>query len=209
MSKLDLANLLSNQIENLSLNRSQLVKKAGISRQTLYKLLNAEIDEAKLSTLVKLSSALQLHPLDVMRVYFNASTLKTATADNTGFIGDITYPDNSIVSPNQVFTKIWAVRNIGDVVWRGRRLICVDDKVNILVNGEGFNAHPERGLIPLLSEIEIPETHPNETVELKVEFKAPSYPCTTVSYWKSIDSFGNIVFPEREGLSCLVNVVAI
>jgi len=209
VSKLDLANLLSYQINNLNLNRSQLVKRAGISRQTLYKLLNAEIEEAKLSTLVKLSHALQLHPLDVIRVYFNACTLTSAQADNTGFIGDITYPDNSIVAPNQIFTKIWAVKNIGNRVWKNRKLVCVDKEISISVNGDAnFNMEKERGLIPLSSEIEVPVTQPDETIELSVQFKAPSYPCTTISYWKSIDAEGNFIFPEKEGLSCLVNVVA-
>nr|CAA6829338.1 MAG: Unknown protein [uncultured Thiotrichaceae bacterium] len=82
MSKLDLADLLSCQIDKKNINRSQLAKQAGISRQTLYKLLNAEIEEAKLSTLVKLSYALQLPPIDVIGVFFNSSSLQ---ANNNTF----------------------------------------------------------------------------------------------------------------------------
>lgn len=209
MSKLDLADFLSHQIKKTNINRSQLAKQAKISRQTLYKLLNAEIEEAKLSTLVKLSHALQLHPLDLMQVFFNASQLNTNKTDNTGFIADITYPDNALVSPNQVFTKTWAVRNRGNTVWKNRKLVCIDDRIIIgKKKGQDFHLTMERGLIPLVSEIDIPTTYPNETIELSVEFKAPSYPCSTISYWKSVDENGDFLFPDKEGLSCLINVVS-
>ena len=213
MSKLDLADLLSYQIEKININRSQLAKKAGISRQTLYKLLNAEIEEAKLSTLVKLSHALQLPPIDVMKVFFNSSSLqtnKTDNTDNTGFIGDITYPDNSLVSPNQIFTKTWSVKNTGNTVWKNRKLICVDNRIMITPRkSNDIHVAKERGLIPLASEIKIPTTKPNETIELSVQFRAPTYPCTTISYWKSVDEHGNLLLPEKEGLSCLVNVISL
>lgn len=209
VSKIDLANLLSQQIEETKINRTQLAKQANISRQTLYKLLNAEIEEAKLSTLIKLSHALKLHPVDLMRVFFSASNLNTNQPDNTGFIGDITYPDNSLVSPNQVFTKTWAVKNTGNVVWENRKLVCMDDRITVeKKHGEDFHVTMERGLTPSTTEINIPTTQPNETLEISVEFTAPNYPCTAISYWKSVDENGNFHFPEKEGLSCLVNVVA-
>lgn len=209
MSKLDLAELLSFQIDKISINRSQLAKQARISRQTLYKLLNAEIEEAKLSTLVRLSHALHLSPVEVMKVFFNASSLSIHKSDNTGLMGDITFPDNSIVTPNQVFTKTWAVKNTGDIIWKHRKLICIDDRIIVTPRQEtDTHVAKERGLIPLVSEIDIPTTLPNESIELSVQFKAPSYACTTISYWKSVDEHGNFLFPEKEGLSCLVNVVS-
>ncbi len=122
--------------------------------------------------------------------------------------GDITYPDNSMVSPNQIFTKTWAVRNIGGEIWRNRRLVCVDETIEVTTDNTHFTLNNKRGLQPLVSEIDVPETQPNETIELSVQFKAPAYPCTTISYWKSVDEQGNFLFPEKEGLSCLVNVVA-
>lgn len=208
MSKLDFANLVSDQINRLDLNRSKLANQAGISRQTLYKIINAEIEEAKLSTLVKLSNALQLHPVDALRIYFDAGEFRSRNRDDSGFVGDITYPDNSIVYVNQIFTKTWAVRNTGNTVWKRRKLICVDKQLEVRVKDSDFHAFSSPGLTPVTAEVKVPEVLPGETVELSVAFKAPPYPCTTVSYWKSIDEKGDLIFPDKEGLSCLVNVVA-
>ena len=208
MSKVDLAKTLTERMIQLKLSKSQVAKDAGFSRQTLYKLLNADIDEARLSTIIKISQALQLHPTDLLRIYFkNISLENSHIKDNSGFLGDITYPDNSLVMANQQFTKVWSVKNTGKTTWRGRKLICVDQDIETTSFDSRININKQRGLRPLTRSIDIPDTQPMSTIQLSVEFLAPDYPCSTISYWKSIDNKGNYCFPEKEGLSCFVRVL--
>lgn len=208
MSKIDLAKVLQERISQLKLSKIEVAKGAGISRQTLYKLLNADIDEAKLSTIVKLSKVLQLHPMDLLRIYFNRMSLKNSKIkDDSGFLGDVTYPDNTIVMAKQRFTKVWGVKNMGQTTWADRKLICVDQHIETLSSNNVINIKQQRGLRPLNNSVDIPTTKPGETIQLSVEFEAPAYPCSTISYWKSVDKVGNFCFPDKEGLSCHVKVI--
>ncbi|CAA6821465.1 MAG: Unknown protein [uncultured Thiotrichaceae bacterium] len=85
----------------------------------------------------------------------------------------------------------------------------MDQQLNIQSQQKDLYISKERGLVPLATSIDIPQTSPGETVELSVTFKAPSYPCTTISYWKSVDKDTQALFPNKEELSCLVNVIAL
>lgn len=213
MSKLDLSTLLQQRTRQLGITKSQLAKRSGISRQTLYKLLNAEIVEAKLSTIVKLSEALKLHPIDLLKLYFDGLKLRSyLKKDDSGFLGDVTYPDNSLVTINQQFTKVWNLKNIGKTTWVNRRLICVDDQLQVsnnIDNIDNIKVNVQRGLKPLQTIINIPKTEPGETVQISIDFLAPSYPCSVISYWKSIDEKGEFCFPDKEGLSCHVKVIGL
>lgn len=209
MSKVTLANLLQERTNQLDMSRTELASKAGISRQTLYKLLNAEIDEAKLSTLIKLSQVLMLHPMDLLRIYFDGLVIQSNNHDNSGFLGDITYPDNTTVMINQRFTKVWGLKNTGKTTWRARRLVCLDDRLEVQAPDSGFELATVRGLIPDSNEIQIPDMRPGESIEVSVEFRAPSYPCTAISYWKMVFDDGAFCFPDKEGLSCLVKAIGL
>lgn len=70
MSAQALSRFLRKRMRLQGLNNSQLALKAGISRQTWYGLLNADIKEAKLSTLMQIAVVLQVHPMEMMSVYF-------------------------------------------------------------------------------------------------------------------------------------------
>nr|WP_305888660.1 NBR1-Ig-like domain-containing protein [Methylomonas sp. SURF-2] len=129
--------------------------------------------------------------------------------DASGFVAE-TVPDHTTVTTDQIFCKTWEIQNIGHVTWQNRKLRCVDQSAespNILAGIVPPDS--ERRLRPLQTCIEIPETLPGDSVLLSVQFKAPSYPCSIISYWKMTDERGDICFPETEGLSCLVRVVSI
>lgn len=53
------------------LNNSQVASRAGISRQTWYNLLNADIKEAKLSTIMNVAKALDVSPNVLTDIYFS------------------------------------------------------------------------------------------------------------------------------------------
>lgn len=201
----------------LGLTMSELSRQTGISRQGLYNLLDGTTGQGKISTLIALAKVLQVHPMILFRYLLNQMTLpkfSTTSAkyqfDASGFVRDVTIPDNATVTTGQVFIKTWEIQNIGHVHWLGRKLICVDREADIpvIVDHIALPEH-QRGLVPAQRVIEIPETPPGHSVVLNVEFTAPSYPCSVMSYWKMTDKDGDICFPETEGLSCMVRVVSL
>ncbi|EIJ43298.1 transcriptional regulator with sigma factor-related N-terminal domain [Beggiatoa alba B18LD] len=217
MAAVDLAQYILTRSKELGLNKSELASKSSISRSALYKLLDSDVQEVRISTIVQLANTLQIHPLDLLRCLFTnwdfpvkQSSLAKYPKDATGFIADVTYPDNSLVTAGQTFEKIWEIRNLGGEIWKNRKLVCCDDFITLTSHQtEIASPLPQRGLQPQQREIPIPLTHPNESVRLSVQFLAPPYPVTVISYWKMANAEGELCFPELEGLSCLVKVVAL
>ncbi|MEZ5449835.1 MAG: helix-turn-helix transcriptional regulator [Thiolinea sp.] len=75
MSAIQVAELLRRRAFESQLSHTEISRKAHISRQTWYRLLNAEVGEAKLSTVVGVCRVLNIDPVDVMGVYFGRPTL--------------------------------------------------------------------------------------------------------------------------------------
>jgi len=215
----DISRYIRRHARDQRLSLSQLAEDSRISRQTLYKIMEGDA-EAKLSTIIRLSGTLQVHPLDMMRAFFGSQNLPvqaSATAkyplDASSFIEDVTVPDNMRVWINQRFIKTWKIQNTGKRVWQNRRLVCMDPKLTFeITNQEEMEVSQpalNRRLIPAQDSIAIPLTRPGQTIELSVEFTTPTYPGTQISYWKMIDEVKDYCFPEFEGLSCLVQVISI
>lgn len=213
----EFSNYVKQRANTLGLSMSELARQTGISRQGLYALLDGTTEQAKITTLIVLAKALQVHPIVLFRNLlhqldlpkFSISSAKY-NFDASGFVRDVTIPDNTMVLTDQLFTKIWEIQNIGHVNWVDRKLVCMDRKADIPVVSD-LIAAPEsrRGLIPTRRIIDIPETLPGDSLILSVEFTAPSYPCSLISYWKMTDQYGDICFSESEGLSCMVQVVSL
>lgn len=205
-----------NRADALGLSIADLARQTGISRQALYGILDGSSGQAKVSTLISLASALQVHPVVLFRHLLHQLELpKFSTTgakyqfDASGFVAE-TVPDHTMVTTGQIFCKTWEIQNIGHVTWQNRKLQCVDqaaDTPHIIAGIQPPDS--ERRLLPLQTSVDVPETLPGDTILLSVQFKAPSYPCSIISYWKMTDEHGDICFPETEGLSCLVRVVSI
>lgn len=216
MTLSNFSGFVRNRAELLNLSIVDLAKQTGISRQALYGLLDGTTSQARVSTLVALASALQVHPVVLFRHMLSQLELpKLSTTgakyqfDASGFIAE-TVPDNTTVFIGQTFCKIWEIQNIGHIAWQKRKLVCLDMPMDdqSLLNGVA-PPHAQRRLLPSEDSIDIPDATPGDTVLLSVQFTAPAYPCTVISYWKMMDDYGDICFPETEGLSCLVQVVSI
>lgn len=188
-----------------------------MSRQGLVKLLKLNGEKSELITLIKLANAVEVHPFVLLRLIFDkyinkefATTGAIHLHDATGFISDVTIPDGMTIFANAVFVKTWQIQNVGSVAWTDRILVCVDEKIEFVRRATDFAATiAKRGLIPTQGSIPIPETLPGQSVELSVQFTAPAYPGTQISYWKMVDNNGKFCFPESEGLSCVVKVITI
>ena len=114
--------------------------------------------------------------------------------DASAFVGD-TIPHGTLMTPSQVFEKVWTIRNSGTVPWTGRRL-----------ERQGPLTGP--GLITSERYADVPDARPGQTVQITATLKAPSYDCTSIAYWKMVDAIGALCFPDayQLGLDVLVRV---
>jgi transcriptional regulator with XRE-family HTH domain len=71
MSALELSFFLRQQMRRKGLSSTAIASRAGISRQTWYNILNADIKETRLSTLVSVAEVLDVRPLQLLDVYFD------------------------------------------------------------------------------------------------------------------------------------------
>ena len=95
--------------------------------------------------------------------------------DAAAFIGDVTYPDGSIVAPGSAFTKIWRVQNTGTCTWTTSYAL-------VYVSGERFSAPSAVSMIGTVA--------PGQTVDLAVNLIAPTKSGSYIGYWKLRNSAG-------------------
>ena len=70
MSAQALSLFLLQRMRKQGLSNTQVAQQAGISRQTWYNLLNSDIKETKISTLIRVAEVLEVRPLQLLDVYF-------------------------------------------------------------------------------------------------------------------------------------------
>ncbi|MCX6032076.1 MAG: S8 family serine peptidase [Chloroflexi bacterium] len=109
------------------------------------------------------------------------------TCNNAAYIRDVTYPDNTIVSPGQAIDKAWEVRNTGDCTWNTGYRLAFD-------GGDKLGA-PDYVNIPQ-------ETRPGQSVIIHVPMTAPSSG-TPRGYWKMADPSGS-KFGDRMWVQVIV-----
>ncbi|MCX7277097.1 MAG: NBR1-Ig-like domain-containing protein [Burkholderiales bacterium] len=195
----------------LGLNLSALCKQAGIGRQTLYDLACIPDKLPSMQTVVALADVLQVHPLRILHLVFDAVPINPAVkraqqqGDRSAFVRDVTAPDGALVLPGQRFTKTWELQNAGNVPWQGRFLQCMDEEV-VVATRTGETLHLAHNLVPASSRIAVPTTAPGATVQLSVELTAPQTPGTVLSYWKSVFADGTLCFPDSVGVWVKVRV---
>jgi len=209
---------LLRRARELGLSKTDLCKRAGISRETLYRLLRNDLGQISFETLLGLSSALQVAPLHLARLAYHEigtappTLLPTAHAgDHVSFVRDVTYSDNDVVPAGQEFVKTWEIHNTGRVRWRGRAYRCQDDDLVLARRAPDGTLTPvvDANLTPLVREVECPDTPPGAVIQISVKFRAPLLPCMAMSLWKMVDSDGALCFPQFSGLWCKVRVMSL
>lgn len=73
MSSMDLAHYVQHRMQALGLGPKEAANRSGLSRQTWHKLMRAEIQEAKVSTLIKVAATLRTSVPDLLDVYFQSN----------------------------------------------------------------------------------------------------------------------------------------
>ncbi len=124
------------------------------------------------------------------------SNFSNKSIDCSEFVGDVTIPDGTIMQPGEEFTKVWEIRNAGNVIWDNRYL-------------KRLGALTGLALITSKSRVKISKTLPGELVKIAVKLKAPEVATTTTAIWKMTFSNGVLCFPDRYtyGLSVVIQVL--
>ncbi len=115
------------------------------------------------------------------------SNLCTASAT---FVGE-TIPDGTILSPGQIFTKIWHIKNTGTCPWNSTWKL-VYSSGDVMGGGFVYN-FPGVAL-------------PGQTVDVPIVFTAPQSNGTYTGYWK-IQSPWGYVFGDVSGNAYSVSIV--
>lgn len=214
MSAQELASYLRNRIASLQISHVNVAQKAGVSRQTLYRLLNAEIESARLSTITQLANALNTSAILLLRIYYNAKPFSylmpgTNSKYAAGIAGIFQVPLNETVEPNEIFDITWELVNIGNQAWENLRAVCIDNHLSDKVfigNDTYLHQHNSCDITVMTEDIPIPFTLPGEHVRLTTTFRAPAYPCTLISHWKIMDVENRWIMPTPTGLFFMIQV---
>jgi hypothetical protein len=90
---------------------------------------------------------------------------------------DVTIPDNSLLNPEQSFTKTWKLVNVGSCTW-------TTSYTASFFYGDSLGA-PKTVALP-------EDVPPQQSVEISVEMVAPSTPGTYQGNWKLADPSGSL-----------------
>ena len=215
--------LISNACKKNGITATKVCEKAGISRETLYRVMRGEGEKVSVAKICAVARATKLAPLMLLRLIHDdlakgaATLLPTLIAgDCSAFIADVTIPDGHTVMVAQRFTKTWELQNIGTVPWVARHLQCIDSDL-VTTRWQTPADGGARVLVPLDTpwltpdawRVAVPDTAVGENVKVSVTFTAPAQACDTISRWKMVTADGDLCYPQHVGLSCAVSVVAI
>merc|ERR1719198_2143227 len=108
------------------------------------------------------------------------------------FVRDVTIFDGTQMSPSTSFTKIWRLKNTGEVPWpAGTRMI--------FVGGDQMTTEMS---VPLSRDAPV---EPGEEVDVAVEMTAPRELGRYLGYWRLVGPWGKRKFGQR--VWCHVQVV--
>ena len=98
----------------------------------------------------------------------------TSMCDNSAFVADVTYPDNTVVAPDTPFTKTWSLENTGTCTWdRSYRLF--------FISGNEMG-----GATTSIND----SVAPGDSTEISVLMVSPGDDGTYTGYWRMMNSDG-------------------
>lgn len=179
----------------------QLAERSHVSRSHIYKISRGEANPS-IDVLRDLARALGVHNSDLLgRMYSDyvrplpgVGRPEKYKAFDSAFVRDVTFPDNSSVAWNQWFEKTWEIQNVGKQAWEGFSLVNTDDP-----KMPGF-------MWPVPPVVALPRVEPGGMCRATVMLRAPGFAGSFISRWKMIDSEGDLVFPDKDGIWCQIVV---
>lgn len=77
----DVSRYLQRALVRVGNNKTKLARDAGISRNTLYRILRGDLEENRIITLIKLAVVLKVKVQEVLAIYFHESRLPADRLD--------------------------------------------------------------------------------------------------------------------------------
>lgn len=195
---------LSDLVENSGLTKSQLAERAGISRTSLYNLLNGDVAESKLSTLMRLSSALGVNPLVILQPYltYRSRNEYASAQEQVTTLDDNRHPEFKSVISDKKFIKSWSITNVGNIRWDALKLTCQ--------NIQGTDSNIATGLNPAHFSIPVPYIAPGDKLLVSIELAAKNMKNVLehemISHSDAVD-VSHLSLADKEPLCCIVKVL--
>ncbi|MDZ7855286.1 NBR1-Ig-like domain-containing protein [Sphaerotilus sp.] len=214
--------LVRRQRHELALSMSDIADKADITRSHLYSLLDGSTRDPSVHTLTRLSGALQVSPIVLLRHYLHGHQASLRGQAAAGVVRSQTTPGDAVaviphlpthehptlIAPGETFTQTWSLHNVGTVAWQARRLVRLDDELVIARRtGEGLEAVEDAHLRCSAACTAVPDTAPGQSVALHLDFTAPARNGTFTTLWHLCDEHGRASFPRDFFLQAVVTVV--
>jgi transcriptional regulator with XRE-family HTH domain len=210
MSSVELSSYLQRRMKELKLSNIEVARRAKISRQTWHRLLKNDMNESKLSTLMGVSQALDIHFMHLLRLHFNHQENSDSAVKHQimppvelGLNNHLQMQDERMCHVGESFIKTWRVINLGKKNWQGMKLLCLDPDTRSEAYPNGLC------LIAKEREIAIADTKIGESIEVSVQLTAPDTPGRIISDWQIVDNEGNCAAKYGAVLHCIVHVVSI
>ena len=92
----------------------------------------------------------------------------TSNCDAALFVTDISFPDNTVVTPGTTFDKIWRLKNVGTCSWTPSYSV-------VFLSGDLMSGPSAQALTA--------NVNPGQTIDLSVVMTAPSSNGTHTGYW--------------------------
>ncbi len=99
----------------------------------------------------------------------------TSNCNAMEFVADVNYPDGTVVTPGQNFTKTWRLKNIGTCAWTPSYAIVFSD-------GNSMNGPSTQALVG--------NVNPGQTIDISVNLTAPAASGEYTGNWKIRDASG-------------------
>jgi DNA-binding phage protein len=217
----DLQALVARQCREMQVSISHVAREAGMTRSSLYKLMDGSTRDPSVGTLFRLANALSLAPMTLFRLYApqgKAPGLQTGASvvrstvwlgDAVAFAPDLSVPDHSVVVPRERFVKRWSFQNVGTAPWVGRRLVRVERELIVAQRGcdGALEVLAHAHLASDVPEVHLPDHAPGTTCVAEIGFTAPDKPGSAVSVWRMVDRAGQPCFPPAFFLQAAVTVI--
>ena len=103
----------------------------------------------------------------------SVTEVKERGYDSSGFIADVTIPDNMVMKPGKKFDKTWRLINRGSTTWKDYNLV--------FTHGDRLGAPKQ---------VSVPVTPPGKEVDITIPMKAPEEPGSYQGFWKMMNDLG-------------------
>ncbi|MBK8421014.1 NBR1-Ig-like domain-containing protein [Candidatus Villigracilis saccharophilus] len=109
------------------------------------------------------------------KIPVSQTAVPLSRCDAAKFVSDVTFPDGSLVTRNNTFTKVWRIQNIGTCSWTPSYAL-------VFTSGDQMSG-PAVATLP-------GNVNPGDTVEIQVTLTAPNKDGKYRGYWKLRNAAG-------------------